>query len=266
MRAILTNPLYVGKIRYNRFEDWSEKRRRGKNSKPIIVEGKHEAIIDPELWERVQMLLAEKSKVSPRTYQGTSLLTGLIRCPNCGAPMVASRTTNYLKDGTKVVRRYYSCGQFRAKGSSVCKANSVRADYAEQHVLGRIKKVLNHPKMLQDIVTTINAKRAASVDPMQQELELIAVKLSQLSEKKKRILDAYEMEVMDSDSLIARLDELTVEEDALCARKSQLIYELGQDAGSPVPYESRTGIDGKARGNACRFAAGAKKDITSPSH
>ena len=56
IREIITNPVYVGMVRYNRFEGWSEKRRRGKNPNPILTEGKHEAIISKELWYKVQNL------------------------------------------------------------------------------------------------------------------------------------------------------------------------------------------------------------------
>ncbi len=238
IRQILINPIYIGTIRYNRFEGWSEKRRRGKNSNPILVEGKHEAIIGKELWDRVQTLFQQKSKVSPRVYDSMNLLTGLIRCPQCNSPMVASRTVNYLKDGTKVVRRYYSCGQFRTKGSSVCKANSIQADYGEQYVLNRIREVLNQPAILKDIVVAINSKREEGVDPLQQELKLIESKLQQLVDKKKKIMDIYEMDAMDKDALITRMDELTAEEDALHARNSEIMYELGGNMTTKISQET----------------------------
>lgn len=238
VREILSNPLYVGNIRYNRFEGWSEKRRRGKNSKPIIAEGKHEAIVDEVLWERVQALLAEKSKVSPRTFDGVSLLTGLIRCPECGTPMVASRTTNYLKDGTKVVRRYYSCGQFRSKGSSVCRANSVNADYAEKYVIGRLKEVLSQPTLLKDIVDLVNDKRSNSIGPLKQELQIIDNKLKQLADKKKKVMDVYEMDAIDRETLVARMDELTAEEDALHSRKTEILCELNNGGEIHLSFEA----------------------------
>lgn len=227
IREIITNPVYFGIVRYNRFEGWSEKRRRGKNTSPIMVEGKHEAIISKELWDKVQTLFKQKSKVSPRTYDSQNLLTGLIRCPQCNSPMVASRTVNHLKDGTKVVRRYYSCGQFRTKGSSVCSANSVPADYAEQYVVNRIQEVLHQPEFLLDIIKAINRKREQGVYPLKKELEVIETKLQQLTDKKKKIMDIYELDAMDKETLIHRMDELTAEEDVLQDRKSEIDCDLG---------------------------------------
>lgn len=237
IREIITNPIYVGLVRYNRFEGWSEKRRRGKNSNPIIAEGRHEAIIDKELWDKVQALFQQKSKASPRVYDSANLLTGIIRCAQCHTPMVVSRTVNYLKDGTKVIRRYYSCGQFRAKGSSVCRANSVQADYAEQYVLAKIKEVVNQPDMLKSIVKAVNAKVAASKGPMEQELRTIGAKLKQLGEKKKKVIDAYEIDAIDRETLMTRMDELTADEDALHARRLVLTNDLDDGDSQEISFE-----------------------------
>ena len=46
IREILTNPVYIGKVRYNVRQNWSEKRRRNINANPIITDGIHEPIID----------------------------------------------------------------------------------------------------------------------------------------------------------------------------------------------------------------------------
>lgn len=237
IKEILINPVYAGTIRYNRFEGWSEKRRRGKNSNPILVPGLHQPIIERELWEKAQSLLQERSKVTPRAHDGISLLTGLIRCPQCGTPMVASRTVNYLKDGTKIVRRYYSCGQFRSKGSSVCRANSVGADHAELHVLAWLNDLFHKPKILEDVVAAVNSRRNSNVGPMQQELAAIDRNQELLLQRRQRLLDAYEMDGIDKAALTTRLGEITAEDDALHARKAELTYELGEEGVNEVPLE-----------------------------
>ena len=62
IRDILTNPVYIGEIRYNVRQNWSEKRRRNINPNPIRVKGKHEAIIDRELWDKVKLILERKKR------------------------------------------------------------------------------------------------------------------------------------------------------------------------------------------------------------
>lgn len=76
IKEILNNPFYNGKIRYNRYENWSDKQRRGKNAEPIIADGNHEAIISDVLWEKVQFLLQKKSFTPSRIFDGEFLLSG----------------------------------------------------------------------------------------------------------------------------------------------------------------------------------------------
>lgn len=237
IREIITNPVYAGTVRYNRYEGWSEKRRRGKNSNPILAEGRHEAIIDQETWDRVQSLFRKKSKANPRVYDGVSLLTGLIRCPHCGTPMVASRTVSYLKDGTKVVRRYYSCGKFKSQGSSVCSAHSVGAENAERYVLERIQELVTRPKVLQAIVNSANKKRMGNIGPLKEEFQVICRNLEQLSARKRRVMELYEIDEVDRDELNDRVNELTAEENKLHERKVEIDNILRNESGTPLLIE-----------------------------
>lgn len=70
--------------------------------------------------------------------------------------MAASNTTNTLKDGTKKRIRYYSCSNFRNKGSKVCSANSVRADVIEDYVMKQILEIVKSDKVIQRVVTHVN--------------------------------------------------------------------------------------------------------------
>src|SRR5699024_3764151 len=61
IKTILHNPLYIGKIRFNMYENWSEKHRKGKNKNYILVDGKHEAIIDEEQWNKVHQMRKKRT-------------------------------------------------------------------------------------------------------------------------------------------------------------------------------------------------------------
>lgn len=242
IREIVTNPIYVGMVRYNRFEGWSEKRRRGKNPHPIMTEGRHEAIISQQLWDKVQMLFSERSKACPRVYDSENLLTGLIHCPECGTPMVISRSHYKLKDGSRITKRYYSCGAFKTKGSSVCHANSIGAEYAEKYVLSRIKTVLTHPRMLNDVVKAVNKKRASSARNYGNELSAVEADLERLEEKKSKLLDVYELDGIDKETLSGRLMELAEETDRLHERKVQLEQDSKGITAPPVSLELVRGL------------------------
>ncbi|RUS48849.1 recombinase family protein [Cohnella sp. AR92] len=127
VKTILDNPMYIGKIRFNQVEGWSEKGRKGKNADPLLVEGKHQPIINLELWERVQEQRKKRS-YKPSKSNSPFILNGIIKCPKCGGGMVAGRS----KGGSGKYYRNYVCGQHHNKGKDACSAHSINADKAEQ--------------------------------------------------------------------------------------------------------------------------------------
>ncbi|MFE9276825.1 recombinase family protein [Paenibacillus glucanolyticus] len=237
IRDILDNPMFAGKIRYNRYENWAERRRKGKSSEIIFAEGHHPAIISEELWEKVQLLRQKKSVMPKKRFEGEYLLTGIIRCPECGAAMTASRTVNRVKDGTKIVRMYYSCSRFRSEGSSVCHANSIRKDEAEKAVTERIRQAVNQPHILKKVVRSINEHRSGRIKPLRDEQAVVQARIDKLEEKKRKYLGLYEMDEIDRDLFAERLNDLNRELNTELTRRSKLELELRDDQAEPVSYE-----------------------------
>ncbi|HDE7734279.1 TPA: recombinase family protein [Staphylococcus aureus] len=184
---ILSNPFYIGKIQFAKYKDWNDKRRKGLNDKPVIAEGKHTPIISQSLWDKVQ---ARKKQVSekPQVHgKGTNILTGLISCPQCSASMSASTTVNTLKDGTKKRIRYYSCSNFRNKGSKVCSENSVRADVIEKYVMDQILEIVKSDKVIKQVVERVNQEHQIDTSALnhdiaykQQQYDEVQIKLDNL--------------------------------------------------------------------------------------
>ncbi|MGE6577404.1 recombinase family protein [Paenibacillus xylanexedens] len=237
IKEILNNPFYNGKIRYNRYVNWSDKRRRGKNTQPIIVEGQHEAIVTNDLWNKVQFLIQKRSITPSRIFDGEFLLTGLIRCPQCGAAMVASRTKSKSKSGEIKNHLYYSCGAFRNKGSSVCSANSIRKQEAEEEVMNRLARVLSEDRILKAIVDKINHRLSTRTIPLQSELEHIRSQLEQAVSRKQKYLDLFELGNVDKSFFTGRMQEIQDDLIKFQAEKSKLELELNEDNSSPVVFE-----------------------------
>ncbi|MNW32878.1 DNA-invertase hin [compost metagenome] len=237
IRDLLDNPMFLGKIRYNRYENWAEKRRKGRSPEPILVDGHHPPIISQELWDKVQLLRNKKSSLPKKRFEGEYLLTGLIRCPECGSAMTASRTVNRSKDGKKITRMYYSCGRFRSQGSSVCHANSVRKQEAEQAVTDRIREAVVNPEILQRVVHSVNKQRSTRIKPLRDELNAIQTRIAKLEGKKHKYLGLYEMDELDRDIFTDRLGSLNKELETELYRISKLKLELRDDQADPVSYE-----------------------------
>ncbi|HEA4362948.1 TPA: recombinase family protein [Staphylococcus aureus] len=189
---ILSNPFYIGKIQFAKYKDWNDKRRKGLNDKPVIAKGKHAPIIGKDLWDKVQ---ARKKQVSekPQVHgKGTNLLTGIIHCPQCGAPMAASNTTNTLKDGTKKRIRYYSCSNFRNKGSKICSANSVRADVIEKYVMDQILEIVKSDKVLKRVVERVNQENQIDVAALNHDIAYKQQQFDEINTKLKNLIQTIE--------------------------------------------------------------------------
>lgn len=189
---ILSNPFYIGKIQFAKYKDWNDKRRKGLNDKPVIAEGKHTPIISQDLWDKVQARKKQVSKKPQVHGKGTNLLTGIIFCEKCGAAYAASNTTNTLKDGTKKRIRYYSCSNFRNKGSKVCSANSVRADVIEKYVMDQILEVVKSDKVLKQVVERVNQENHVDVAALNHDIAYKQQQFDEINTKLKNLVQTIE--------------------------------------------------------------------------
>ena len=237
IRDILMNPVYIGKVRYNVRQNWSEKRRRNINPEPIVAEGIHKAIIDNDTWDKVQVMLQSKSGKPSRIYDGFYPLTGILKCPKCGAGMVISRTTNVLADGTKKRLVYYACGNWKNKGTPVCNSNTIRVEKANEYVFNKLSSVLSNDEMIKSIVRNINKERIKRVDPSKSELERIDKELENIDKKKRKIFEAYEDDIITREEFLTRKDELNQRAKVLQESKEPLLVTLADDVSEEISYE-----------------------------
>lgn len=229
---ILSNPFYIGKIQFAKYRHWSDKRRKGLNEEPIIADGKHAPIIDKALWDKVQFKRQESRKKPQVHGKGTNLLTGIVKCPKCGAAMAASNTTNTLKDGTKKRIRYYSCSNFINKGSKVCSANSVRADVLEKYVMDQILEIIKSKKVLKQLVEKVNEQSQIDKSSVNHD---IAYRQSQCEEIKakmhtltKTIEDSPDLDSVLKPTILNYQDELN--------QINNQIHQLEQDKQAEAPH------------------------------
>lgn len=95
VRNILTNPVYAGKIRWygrpqvKRIVNGEMVRRRPRADKPLITDGKHEAIIDGSSYSRAQDLFAMNATAPvPNRRKLQNPLAGIVTCGACSRKMI----------------------------------------------------------------------------------------------------------------------------------------------------------------------------------
>lgn len=90
---ILRNPVYIGKIRWSK-DGRAASTRHYDNENIIIVDGKHQPLVDTETWNAVQNKLDSQKKAYGK-YQRREqpvdfMLKGLVRCCSCGSTLTQS--------------------------------------------------------------------------------------------------------------------------------------------------------------------------------
>src|SRR6266851_2397903 len=116
---LLTNVTYNGQVRYHQ----------------EIHPGEQPAIVDPQVWQDVQALLAHNghTRRSAARSPSKALLQGLLRCRPCGCAMTPAHVTN----GNRRYR-YYTCSAAQKKGWHTCPSKSLPATAIERIVLEQV--------------------------------------------------------------------------------------------------------------------------------
>ncbi len=139
VKTILDNPVYCGKILYNRRTNDKAGNRKKKDM--IAVDGNHEPLVTPKQWDLVRMK-REKHKGRSKKAEDPeriSLLSGLVKCPKCGSGMIAkkNKSINHNHGGYYKTLYYYGCNSNRKCNGRVYD----RIEKAEDEMEGKMKRL-----------------------------------------------------------------------------------------------------------------------------
>ena len=127
IRTIVANRVYLGMVRYKR---------------GVWKQGKHEAMIDRGLWDRVEAIRARRLKCQGGrivSVNSTGLLSEIAYCARCGEKLHWQN------------KRDYWCSRRRRFGDSACNAPMIRGENIEPMVLD-VVKALTLPAVIRDAV------------------------------------------------------------------------------------------------------------------
>lgn len=206
IRKILKNPVYCGKIAYGRRK--TEKIHGTRNDYHLVeqdnfllADGIHEPIVSEELWQSAQVKLLAQSKKYERVNTGKDakihLLSGIVKCPVCGAGMYGNKSVKHKKDGTKYKDFYYYGCKHRTMlhGYKCDYKKQINEDLLDNSVSEIIIKLVRNPKfasMMQDKINT-----QVDTSAIEQELANYEKQLRQAYSVKSKIIE--EIDSLDPD-------------------------------------------------------------------
>ena len=150
LRGLLTNVLYVGKLTY----------------KDEVHEGEHSALVDEDVFRRVQQLLKRNGSTGGRHVRNRfgAILKGLLRCVPCNSAMVPTQTA---KNGRRY--RYYVCSSAQRRGWHSCPSKSIPAQEIESFVIDQVRCIGKDPALVGETLEEARVQAEARIKELKSE-------------------------------------------------------------------------------------------------
>ena len=221
IRRIIQNPVYSGKISYGRrrtekVHGTRNEYRQVKKDDYLLVDGLHEALVSEEVWEQAQVKVAAQAKkyekVNRDKREKIHLLSGILKCPVCGAGMYGNKSIKKRKDGSNYKDFYYYGCKHRnmTRGHKCDYKKQVHEEMLDASVAEVISKLVSNPKFSDLIRNKINMEVDTSA--LDQEIENYKIQLRKLYHNK--------------DTILSDMDSLDYEDKHYQRRKTDLENHL----------------------------------------
>ena len=149
--SLLTNPLYIGKIRHNK----------------DLFDGEHEPIVTTDVFRKVQSRLRQNGRnggIEVRNRHG-ALLKQLLKCKACGRTM----THTFTGKGSRRYR-YYVCTAALGKGRKRCPSPSLPAGEIEAAVIESIRCIGSDRALRKEVLKQGQSQDDIELKRLRQEL------------------------------------------------------------------------------------------------
>lgn len=187
IRQMLHEPVYIGKVQWYQREtkvsivDGQRVKARPKSDKYMLINGRHQPIIDQATWDAVQSIFSCRHKPAlPAAAPMKNPLNGLVKCSICGKAMVRTPMYGALKGVD-----YLKCSTVRCPTSSCPLAD------VERGILDGLAKWVRQAEMgalPEDPLDSTNQK--AIYESTKQHLD-------ELEKRRNRLMDLLEQGVYD---------------------------------------------------------------------
>lgn len=221
---LLKNPKYIGVYTFNRKLEKDVSGARNPQFKPkdewIYIEGGIPAIIEREMFDKVQAKLVENRKNAGRfKTKRVYMLTGLIRCGECGSLMWGK---SHIDGRHRLLYLNYECSSKNFK--QACQSRGIRKEYIENYILDELRSTLFTESSIKRLAAMLNAYHDKTKGQSQSEVNDAKEELDEIKLKMGRIIQLVADSGISIDVVkdeLKRLEErkLAVEE---CIRDIQV--------------------------------------------
>ena len=223
VHKLLSDSLYMGDYYFNVVDSKTMQKRPPsewvKTSIPVII--------DAAIFEQVRSNreLRSPKKTPPRIVSSPTLLTGILKCGECGGSMT-------LVTGKSGRYKYYKCTSRQNKGNHACTSGNFSMEKTDQQVLNKLADQVFTPERVTNMMTALRKRVRAGKDNQQERINQLNRQLKITEERQHRLLDAIETGIVDLDDTVQRRAQ-----QLKSAREALLIELAGVRREHPFPVE-----------------------------
>ena len=247
VKNILTNEVYTGNLIQNQTGSRSYKDDTmiyKPESEWIRHEALHEAIISPEVWNEVQAINRERTRLSadnapPKPF----LFTGKLICTDCKAPLQGNRETQRRKNGTS--KRYvsYFCSRYTSSGHGACSRHTIYEMTLAELVMGEIRShaealELDEAAMLDRLQAQRTAADAERQESVRQEIGKLRRRVYELEQMTAKLYEDKVCGSISAASFAVLLEKAEQERRQRSDRLDTLLAEVRQYEQSAADIQS----------------------------
>jgi site-specific DNA recombinase len=238
LHRILRSETYIGQAYYNKhysLESPNTEKRYKRTVKtnrklrdktewiPITVPD----IIDKDIFSKAQMLLVENSSKLNRERKYNYLLTGLIRCGECGSTYSGECCHHSL---------FYRCSNRHNTFPlpKECNQKMAKANELENIVWETVESQILNPKIISKHIEMLSAQTIKGKKKKEKELDTIKEELGVMEDKRRRLIDVYSDGDISKDDFINKKQDLDSREKNLEDKQKNLEEQLSSITNKPI--------------------------------
>ena len=214
---ILRDPYYLGMVTY----------------KGEVYPGKHEALVSPEVFERVQRVLDVRMQHNHRDIVHNHVLRGMLCCGRCHAAGRDRRLVYSKVSKLGYTYEYYLCA---GRQEGICDLPHLPVDLVEDEVLRAVEALRLSSNETADLREQIVVQLERQLGAEKEAHARIKKELASLDAKEDRLLDLAADGSMTSEKVRERLSKLQVQRVTLTQRLTDTEDYIRQESNMLLNY------------------------------
>jgi site-specific DNA recombinase len=207
---IVTNPTYVGKIR------WRDK----------VFDGVHEPLVDEFTFAKAQAIMRERGEHAKRRGNASDfILSGLLRCGKCGKAYIGMSA-----NGNGGRYHYYACSGRQKHGPKACDGERLPREKIEHAVIHQLASLYRNEQVISDALARANADAEKLRPEFEQRLASIGAEITRAERALDRYYEAFEQGKLSAERCEDRLARLQARLDDLRAQEAELSIQAPHEA------------------------------------